>query len=47
MPSAWLYLARMNNLLAHSPWTVLTIGAAALLMVTAFLHLWLRTRHEN
>ena len=45
--SAAAALARMNNLLAHSPWTVLTIGAAALLMVTAFLHLWLRTRHEN
>ena len=45
--SAAAALARMNNLLAHSPWTVLTIGAAALLMVTAFLHLWLRTRHED
>ena len=37
-------LARMDYLLAHSPWTVLTIGAAALAMVTGFLHLWLRTR---
>ena len=40
-------LARMNNLLAHSPWTVLTIGAAALLMLTGSLHLWLRTRQED
>ena len=40
-------LTRLNNLLVHSPWTILTIGAAALLMVTAFLHLWLRTRQED
>ena len=39
--------SRMNNLLIHSPWTVLTIGAAALLMLTGFLHLWLRTRQED
>ena len=45
--SAAAALARMNNLLVHSPWTVLTIGAAALLMMTGFLHLWLRTRHED
>ena len=40
-------LTRLDDLLVHSPWTVLTIGAAALLMVTAFLHLWLRTRPED
>ena len=40
-------LARMDYLLAHSPWTVLTIGAAALAMVTAFLHLWMRTRQQQ
>ena len=45
--SAASALARMNNLLAHSPWTVLTIGAAALLMLTGSLHLWLRTRQED
>ena len=45
--SAAAALARMNNLLAHSPWTVLTIGAAALLMLTGSLHLWLRTRQED
>ncbi len=40
-------LTRFSNLLVHSPWTVVTIGAAALLMVTAFLHLWPRTRQEE
>ena len=45
--SAASVLARMNNLLAHSPWTVLTIGAAALLMLTGSLHLWMRTRQED
>ena len=45
--SAAAALARMNNLLAHSPWTVLTIGTTALLMMTGFLHLWLRTRQED
>ena len=40
-------LTRLNNLLVHSPWTILTTGAAALLMVTAFLHLWLRTRQKD
>lgn len=45
--SAASALARMDYLLAHSPWTVLTIGAAALVMVTAFLHLWMRTRQQQ
>ncbi len=45
--SAASALARMNNLLAHSPWTVLTIGAAALLMLTGSLRLWLRTRQQQ
>ena len=45
--SAASALARMNNLLAHSPWTVLTIGAAAVLMLTGSLRLWLRTRQED
>ena len=45
--SAASALARMDYLLAHSPWTVLTIGAAALVMVTGFLHLWLRTRQQQ
>ena len=40
-------LTRFSNLLVQSPWTVLTIGAAALIMVTGFMHLWLRTRQEN
>ena len=40
-------LTRFSNLLVQSPWTVLTIGATALIMVTVFLHLWLRTRREN
>ena len=45
--SAAAGLARINNLLDRSPWTVLTIGAAALLMMTGFLHLWMRTRQEG
>ena len=45
--SAASVLARMNNLLAHSPWTVLTVGAAALLMLIGSLHLWMRTRQED
>ena len=45
--SAASALAGMNSLLAYSPWTVLTIGAAALLMLTGSLHLWLRTRQED
>ena len=45
--SAASALARMDYLLAHSPWTVLTIGTAALVMVTAFLHLWMRTRQQQ
>ena len=40
-------LARMDYLLAHSPWTVFTIGTAALVMVTAFLHLWMRARQQQ
>ena len=45
--SAAAALARMNNLLLYPPWTVLTVGTAALLMVAGFLHLWLRTRQEE
>ena len=40
-------LTRFSNLLVQSPWTVLTVGAAALIMMTGFLHLWLRARQED
>ena len=42
-----LAVAQMNDLLAHSPWTVLTIGGMALLLLAGFLSLWLRTRERE
>ena len=39
--------AQMGNLLVYSPWTVLTVGAAAFFLMAVFLHFWLRTRQEN
>ena len=39
--------AQANLLLAHSPWTVLTIGAAALFLMAGFLYLWPRTREGD
>ena len=39
--------ARMGNLLGQSHWTVLAVGAAALFIIVAFLHFWLRMRRRT
>ena len=45
--SAAAGFARMGNLLVHSPWTVLSIGAVAFFLMALFLHLWLRAGQDN
>ncbi len=41
-----LALARMSDLLSRSPWTVLTVGVAALILLAAFMYFWVRIRDE-
>ena len=41
-----LALAELDSVLGRSPWTVLTIGSAALCLLGYFLYLWLR-RHRS
>ena len=41
-----LAFARMSDLLSRSPWTVLTIGVSALIILAAFMYFWVRIRDE-
>ena len=45
--SGGVAVAQMSDLLARSPWTVLTIGGVALLLMGGFLSLWLHTRERE
>ena len=37
-----LALAELDGVLGRAPWTVLTVGSAALCLLGYFLYLWLR-----
>ncbi len=41
-----LAVAQMSDLLRRSPWTVLTVGVSALILLAAFMYFWIRIRDE-
>ena len=45
--SLGIAVAQMKDLLVLSPWTVLTVGGAAILLLASMLSLWLRQTSEE
>ncbi len=45
--AAGMALGRMDQLLQKPPWTVVSVGGTAVILLSAFVFLWLRTRRTE